>query len=59
MPAPTAIPMQKISITTDFLVVGGGVIGINIGRGLKKRYTTSKVTLIEYSEPLCPRVPET
>jgi len=39
--------MQQTSITTDFLVVGGGVMGINIARGLKKRYTTSKVTLIE------------
>jgi len=41
------MPMQQTSITTDFLVVGGGVIGINIARGLKKRYPTSKVTLIE------------
>lgn len=39
--------MQHTSLTTDFLVVGGGVIGINIARGLKKRYPTSKVTLIE------------
>jgi L-2-hydroxyglutarate oxidase LhgO len=39
--------MQQNSITTDFLVVGGGVIGINIARGLKRRYPTSKVTLIE------------
>jgi L-2-hydroxyglutarate oxidase LhgO len=39
--------MQQTSIMTDFLVVGGGVIGINIARGLKKRYPTSKVTLIE------------
>ena len=31
----------------DFLVVGGSVIGIHISRGLKKRYPTSKVTLIE------------
>jgi (S)-2-hydroxyglutarate dehydrogenase len=34
-------------ITTDFMVIGGGVIGINIARGLKQRYPTSKVTLIE------------
>lgn len=47
MPALTAMPMHQTSVTTDFLVVGGGVIGINIGRGLKKRYPTSKVRLIE------------
>ena len=47
VPASTAMPMQQTSITTDFLVVGGGVIGINIARGLKKRHPTSKVTLIE------------
>jgi L-2-hydroxyglutarate oxidase len=39
--------MQRASITTDFLVVGGGVIGTNIARGLKKRYPASQVTLIE------------
>ena len=39
--------MHKSSLTTDFLVIGGGVIGVNIARGLKKRYPTSSVTLIE------------
>jgi (S)-2-hydroxyglutarate dehydrogenase len=39
--------MYQTSQTTDFLVVGGGVIGINIARCLKTRYPTSKVTLIE------------
>ena len=47
MPASTTMPMQQTSVTTDFLVVGGGVIGVNIARGLKTRYRTSKVTLIE------------
>jgi heterodisulfide reductase subunit A-like polyferredoxin len=47
VPASTATSMQQTSIATDFLVVSGGVIGINIARGLKKRYPTSKVTLIE------------
>jgi hypothetical protein len=37
--------MQQTSITTDFLVIGSGVIGINIARGLKKRDTTTKVML--------------
>lgn len=32
---------------TDFLVIGGGVIGINIARELRRRYTDSTVTLIE------------
>ena len=39
--------MCQAAITTDFLVIGGGVIGITIAWGLKKRYPTSKVTLIE------------
>ena len=47
MPSSSIMPMQETAITTDFLVVGGGVIGINIARGLKKHYPTSKVTLIE------------
>lgn len=33
--------------TTDILVLGGGIIGINIARGLKRRYRDLKVTLIE------------
>jgi (S)-2-hydroxyglutarate dehydrogenase len=34
-------------MTTDFLVIGGGVIGINIARALKRRYASSTVTVIE------------
>ncbi len=34
-------------VITDFLVVGGGIIGINIARELKKTYSDSKVILIE------------
>jgi (S)-2-hydroxyglutarate dehydrogenase len=34
-------------ITTDFLVIGGGVIGINIARELKRKYPDQSVTLIE------------
>ncbi len=33
--------------TTDFLVIGGGVIGINIARELKRKYADQHVTLIE------------
>ena len=32
---------------TDFLVVGGGIIGINIARELKRLYSDSRVILIE------------
>jgi (S)-2-hydroxyglutarate dehydrogenase len=32
---------------SDFLVVGGGVIGLNIARDLRRRYGDSSVTLIE------------
>ena len=34
-------------MNTDFLVIGGGVIGISIARGLKRRYASSSVTVIE------------
>ncbi len=33
--------------TADFLVIGGGIIGLNIARDLKGRYPDSSVTLIE------------
>ncbi|MFQ5642834.1 MAG: NAD(P)/FAD-dependent oxidoreductase [Thiogranum sp.] len=35
------------SVTTDFLVVGGGVIGINLALQAKRRYPDASVTLIE------------
>lgn len=34
-------------IQTDFLLIGGGVIGISIARELKKRYPDSKTTILE------------
>ena len=34
-------------IKTDFLIVGGGIIGISIARELKKMYSDAKVILIE------------
>lgn len=37
-------------MTTDFLIIGGGVIGINIARSLKKRFPDSTVTLLEKEE---------
>ena len=39
-------------VTTDFLVIGGGIIGLNVARHLKKEYTDATVTLIE-KEPNC------
>jgi L-2-hydroxyglutarate oxidase LhgO len=33
--------------TADFLVIGGGVIGINLATGIKLRYPQSRVLLIE------------
>lgn len=32
---------------SDFLVIGGGIIGISVARELKRRYSDSAVTLIE------------
>ena len=32
---------------TDFLVIGGGIIGINVAKELKKRYKDSKVIVID------------
>lgn len=34
-------------ISSDFIVIGGGIIGINVARELKKIYSDSKVVLIE------------
>ena len=34
-------------LTTDFLVIGGGIIGINIARALKKKFSDSGVLVIE------------
>lgn len=39
-------------INTDFLVIGGGVIGLNIGRTLKKKYTDCHVLVIEKEQSL-------
>lgn len=36
----------------DFLIIGGGVIGLSIARGLKKSFTDATIVLIE-KEPQC------
>lgn len=41
-----------ISDESDFLVIGGGVIGISIARELKKRFHGGKISLID-KEPDC------
>src|SRR5262245_47482460 len=33
--------------STDFLIIGGGIVGLSIARELKERHRDSKVTLIE------------
>ena len=40
--------------TTDFLVVGGGIIGISIARELRSRHPDLAVTVLE-KEPSCGR----
>src|SRR5262245_59700285 len=37
---------------TDFLVVGGGVVGLSIARELKRRFRDTSVALVE-KEPEC------
>jgi L-2-hydroxyglutarate oxidase LhgO len=34
-------------VTRDFVIVGGGIIGINIARELKRIFSNAKVTLLE------------
>ncbi|HEY6852668.1 MAG TPA: FAD-dependent oxidoreductase [Gemmatimonadales bacterium] len=38
--------------TTDFLVVGGGILGLTLALDLKRRYGDSSVTILE-KEPAC------
>ena len=38
--------------TVDFLVIGGGVIGINIALALKNKYSDSKIVVIEKEKSL-------
>ena len=40
--------------TSDFLVLGGGIIGISIARELKRRYADARVTVLE-KEDACGR----
>jgi L-2-hydroxyglutarate oxidase LhgO len=38
--------------TADFLIIGGGIIGLNIARELKRRFPKASVSLVE-KEPEC------
>src|SRR3954468_8257413 len=38
--------------TADFLVIGGGIIGLSIARTLKRRFPNTVITLLE-KEPQC------
>src|SRR5436309_12377894 len=38
--------------TADFLVIGGGIVGLNIARELKRRFPKASVSLVE-KEPEC------
>src|SRR5438034_11711874 len=33
--------------TSDFLVIGGGIVGLSIARALKRRYSDTNVTVLE------------
>ncbi len=39
-------------ITSDFLVIGGGIIGLSIARELKSRFQDSKITIIDKEKSL-------
>jgi L-2-hydroxyglutarate oxidase LhgO len=34
-------------MTSDFLIIGGGIIGVSVARELKRRYSDARVTVIE------------
>jgi L-2-hydroxyglutarate oxidase len=42
-----ALPGKNRTTVTDFLVIGGGIIGLSIARELKKRLSDASVTLLE------------
>jgi L-2-hydroxyglutarate oxidase len=46
------IVLIKIMVATDFLVIGGGVIGLNVARSLKRTFPDTRVIVIE-KEPSC------
>jgi L-2-hydroxyglutarate oxidase len=41
-----------VALTADFLIIGGGVIGLNLALQIRRRHSASKIILIE-KEPHC------
>ena len=39
--------MKLSNILCDFLIIGGGIIGINLARSLKKTFNDAKIIIIE------------
>ena len=46
-PSPRTVGLIEPMVTTDFLVIGGGIVGINVARRLKAIYSNARVTVIE------------
>ena len=46
--------MRFMTSTTDFLVIGGGIIGVSVARELRRRRPDAAVTVLE-KEPACGR----
>ena len=44
-------PARSIK-STDFLIIGGGIIGLSVARELKRRFSDTSVTLLEKEESL-------
>jgi L-2-hydroxyglutarate oxidase len=38
---------HKVALTTDFLIIGGGIIGLNLALQIRRRHSASKIILIE------------
>lgn len=41
---------ERNPLLTDFLVIGGGIVGLNVARALRKRFSNASVTVLEKEE---------